>query len=343
MKNFTSVSKNTLLDSLKKAHEFVNITSAAYSTKNTSKFDINKKFKEKLDPVIEEFKSHQALDHPLFSYLEEQSKSGFNSRQFQIYRDNFFYRTELTIPSVAKTIEKAALEGDLVTVAETISNLYDEGGYGDPNKVHSKLLLDSHNLHGEKIFGLIPIDKLKNVKNSSLLLPESLKYRKHKIAVFNQPYPYIAGNTFAHELAADGMLVNFRKAFFDPYQNYYQPEEFKELLSYFTAHKDDRVEGVGVEEMHGIMARSAAERACEENIGKIPKMRKGGLDFLNTQSNLWFGMLREMEKAKDKGIIIPVKLEIDSKNNRDKPNTSLVPSKAQSLKIEENKSFKLHH
>ena len=102
----------------------------------------------------------------------------------------------------------------------------------------------------------------------------------------NRSYPYIAGNTWAHELAADGMLVNFRESFFEPYKGYYTEEAYNKLTEFYTAHKDESVEGGDVELQHERMAR-AAERACSENIRNIPKMREGGLEFLERQSVLW--------------------------------------------------------
>jgi len=199
-----------------------------------SQSNIKKEFESKFDPVIKEFKNHEALNHKFFHYLKERSQYGFNSRQFLIYRDNFLYRTELTIPSVARVIGKAALYGDLQTAANTVSNLSDELGHGDPKKVHSQLLLDSHNVYGEVIFGLDRVKKLKDVEKSKFLLPEVIGYRKNKLEIFNKHFAYIAGNMFAHELAADGMLDNFRQAFFEPYKGYYSSENYEKLIEYFT-------------------------------------------------------------------------------------------------------------
>ncbi len=304
------MSKEVFQSLFKEGRAFGVMLARSYGSKISSRnisqdrLDTEKKFRLLFNPVIEEFKEHPALDHPFFQYLKEQSQEGFNSRQFAIYRDNFLFRTEATIPSVARTVEKAALSGDMQTVTDTISNLYDEGGYGDPSKVHSKLLLDSHNKHGERIFGLSPLEDLRGARKSPFLVPEVIQYRQAKLSVFNRSFPYIAGNTFAHELAADGMLDNFRKAFFEPYKGYYKPEDYVRLTEYFTAHKDDEKEGGDVEAQHARMAEAAAERACKENIINIPKIRQGGLDFLERQSELWSGLLREIERAKDK--VVPV-------------------------------------
>lgn len=303
---------STISKTLQNANVLFGATSRMYSARvrsASSLSDIEQEFKKAFDPVAEEFAAHRAMKHPFFDYLKEQAKTGFNPRQFQIYRDNFLYRTELTIPSVARAIEKAALSGDMQTIADTVRNLYDEGGYGDPTKIHSQLLLNSHNQHGERVFSVNPLAVLRDVKYSQFLVPAVQDYRKSKIAVFNRSYPYIAGNTWAHELAADGMLVDFREAFFEPYKGYYTEEDYKKLIEFYTAHKDDSVEGGDVELQHERMARAAAERACSENIKNIPKMREGGLEFLERQSALWEDMEKAIEAAKHQGVPVPPKLD----------------------------------
>lgn len=270
--------------------------------------DLEEEFIRKFDPISQEFESHRALNHPLFEYLLQQSKEGFTPKQYQIYRDNFFRRTELTIPSVARFIEKAALSGDPQAVVDTIRNLNDEGGYGDIEKMHSSLLKKSHNFHGMRVFNVDPIHELSDVAKSENLVTEVEEYRKSKQDSFEKTYPYIAGNTWAHELAADDMLDGFRKAFFEPYQGYYTPPEYIKITEFFTAHKDDSIVGGDVEKQHASMARSAAERACKDSLQNIAHVRLGGLEFLNSQAKLWDGLLREIENARLIGEVVEPKV-----------------------------------
>ncbi len=302
-----------IVKNLHEADKLIRVTQRMFSgsrigsyAKDDSMYEKNFKFAFQL--LIDEFSSHRAVNHPLFQYLKDKSQQdGFNSRQFQIYRDNFFCRTELTIPSVARLIEKAALEGDINAMAETTRNLYDECGHGDPEKIHSKLLLDSHNQHGEKVFGLETLKELKDARKSKLLLPAVLEYRKSKTAIFNRPYPYIAGNTWAHELAADKMLISFREAFFEPYKGYYTQSEYKKLVRFYEVHRDDSIQGGDVEVQHEIMSRAASERICKENMVNIPKVKKGGLEFLEKQAELWDQLQQSIENAQEKGVKISPK------------------------------------
>lgn len=294
--------------------------------------DLEEEFIKKFDPIATEFLNHRALNHPFFDFLEEQSKEGVTSKQYEIYRDNFFRRTELTIPSVARFIEKAAMSGDPQAVIDTIRNLNDEGGYGDIKKMHSNLLMKSHNIHGMRVFNVDPIYQISDAGKSPNLVLEVEEYRKSKQESFDREYPYVAGNTWAHELAADDMLDNFRKTFFEPYQGYYTPEEYDKLTEFFTAHKDDSIEGGDVEAQHERMARGAAQRACKDSLQNIAEVRAGGLEFLNSQAKLWDGMLREIEKARSQGEIIEPKKYLAS------PSPSLKTSEIKIIKSQSSKT-----
>ncbi|MDX2082424.1 MAG: hypothetical protein SFV53_00335 [Rickettsiales bacterium] len=261
--------------------------------------DFRKEIVKKLDPVAHEFSEHKALKHPLFVYLEERSKEGFTAKQFLIYRDNFFRRSQLEIPSIASTLRASVLYGDFDAAVLGFKNLSNKMGGGNVKKIHSQLLLESHNIHGIRVFGLDPVARMTDVEKSEVLLPEVEEYRKAKEDIFTRQYPVIAGNTWAHELAADSMLDNFRKAFFDPYKSYYEPKEYKNIARFFTVHKDQLREDKSVEKQHEKMARKTVESACLESLTHIEQVREGGLIFLDHQAKLWDGMLRELEKARN--------------------------------------------
>lgn len=337
------------LQSIAKAQNFSSVAKKMYSTGFSGiSEELEYEFRKKFDPIAEEFSNHRALNHDFFKYLEEQSKEGFTPKQYEVYRDNFFRRTELTIPSIARVIEKAALSGDPQAVIDTIRNLNDEGGYGDIEKMHSNLLLKSHNVHGMRVFSVDPVFPISEVAKSPNLVPEVEEYRKAKQASFDQSYPYIAGNTWAHELAADGMLDNFRKTFFSPYQGKYAPEEYKRVTEFFTAHKDDAVVGGDIEAQHERMARGAAERACKESLANVAEVRNGGLNFLGHQAKLWDGMLREVEKAKSVGEIVKPELTpnpevISNKEDTRKVKPELTPNPGVVPNKEDTRKFKPGH
>ncbi len=285
--------------------------------------EFTKEIQAKLDPIEQEFSGHRAVKHPLFDYLSDQAQEGFNARQFLIYRDNFFRRTHLTIPSIARTIAASAEFGDMHAASLYLENLRDEMGRENEDLIHSKLLLESHNIHGIRVFSIDPMPRLIDVKDSKFLLPEVEEYRKQKHEIFSMPYPFVAGNTWAHELAADKMLDNFKRAFFDPYIGYYKEPEWLNLTRFFTVHKDDSIHNGNVEEQHGEMARISAELLCKEGLSNLSAIKEGGLIFLSNQEKLWDGLLRELEKAKSITTTIKPKL----RQQDDVPNTKITKPK----------------
>lgn len=287
---------------------------------STENFSFSENFKKevakKLDPIAEEFFEHRALKHPLFAYLSEQSSEGFTAKQFLIYRDNFFRRTQLTIPSIALTVKAAVTYGDFDAAALAFRNLKDEMADGDTKNIHSRLLLESHNIHGMRTFAINPVDKMTDVEKSNVLIPEVEEYRKAKEEIFTKPYPFVAGNTWAHELAADSMLDHFRKSFFTPYLGLYSEKESAHVMRFFNVHKDDSREGGNIEQQHEKMAREAVESACVESLNNVEQVREGGLIFLSHQEKLWDGMLRELEKAQHVGKIVKIKPAVNLDNDK---------------------------
>ncbi len=332
-------SKHSTLSNLRRGHELlIFIRATHYSTINGTNTD-NNEFQARFTEVALKLKNHQALNHPFFDYIKEKSRDGFNSIQWQIYWHNFARRTELTIPSVAISIKNAALQGDMQTLADAVRNIYDEGGYGDPKKIHSQLLLNSHNQHGSRVFGVKALSSLRDAKNSQFLVPEVEEYRRAKFAAFTKSAAAFAGNSWAHELAADSMLINFRNAFFEPYRGYYTEKEYFDLIEFYRAHRDDTIEGGDIEAQHEIMTRGTAERACKENIKTISIIEREGLEFLDYQSKLWYGKLREMEAAQFIGGPIRPKLEF----LKDNPNTEINLKDNKSATKLEDQSFGQKH
>ena len=253
-------------------------------------------FSTKLNQIADEFSKHPAIKHPLFDYLGDNSDKGLNKLQYAVYYHNFLYRTKHTIPSVAFALARAAIEGDMATVAMHGRNLGDETGHGNPNFVHSKLLMDAHNHHGKKIFDLDPLT-IKDLDESTFITPETREYCEMKDKIFKMSYPPIAGNMWAHEFAADDMLINFRKGFFEPYKSHYSPEEWKDVMKFFDAHRDeDNPHGGDVEAEHERMARQAVVFSCKGDVKKLEDVREGGLMFLDAQAKLWDSLLRECKR-----------------------------------------------
>jgi hypothetical protein len=251
----------------------------------------------------EEIISHPACNHSLFSYLQEQSKEGFTPKQWETWMINFLSRTQMTIPSIAMTVAAAAKNNDYETIAETAKNLWDEAGYGNPEKVHSKLLFNTCNLHSRIVFGM-PEITFEEVKNSNLILPATINFVDSKLMIFNWPYQGIVGNTWAHEFAADGMLTGFERGLFRPFDTFYSEEDLTKSKEFFHAHRDETKEGGDIELQHGQMAEAAAIRSCKGNIDNVDLVREGAMEFLSKQNELWTAIEEAMQKARHVGKIV---------------------------------------
>lgn len=229
------------------------------------------------------FQDYEDKSQPFFDYLATYAQRGFTAEQFLIYRDNFFFRTLSTIPSIAKLMIAAAYNGDYATIADAGKNLFDESGLGNADRVHSALLEHSHNFHGEKMFNLPPI-KLIDVKDSKHLVNQVQQYRKVQTSLYeSEKYALILAVSFAQETVASSMLRNFYESLFVPYKNAYTDTEFESIALYFLAHIQ------GVEQRHAEDAKQAVLRECSD-LHTVNLCVQGMLEFLNAQSDLWMGM-----------------------------------------------------
>lgn len=258
------------------------------------------KAKNTAQEILSEFQAHPANNHNFFKYLRDISKDGFSAGQYLIYRDNFFYRTARTVVSAAIHASKAVDNHDYAALAGSAQNVADEGGHGDLEGVHLKLLEDSHNAFGKRIFG-IPEVTIAGSKDSPFLTQAVLNFRKTQQKLFRSSYPTMTGCLLAHEDAADQMLINFRQSIFEPYRGYYTEKEFKGLMQYYDAHRDDSKEGGNVEERHKEQALEIAARIIAKNSRAAKLMLAGGNKFLTAQGQLWSEMEDSMERAKANG------------------------------------------
>ncbi|NBV06733.1 MAG: hypothetical protein EBS06_05815 [Proteobacteria bacterium] len=280
---------------------------------------------KKAAEILEEFQSHPANHHELFKYLEDLAKEGMTPEQYLVYRDNFFYRTSNTVLSVASHATHAVRNHDYQAFVAISRNFSDESGNGNIEGIHLKLLEDGHNFHGKIVFG-VPEMTIPNSKNSPFLTPEAINFRKVQERMFRSSYATMTGCLLAHEDAADEMLNNFKKYIFDPYKGYYTEPEFKKLTEYYTVHRDDSKENGNVEEQH----KEQALRIASEMIATKPRAEKlileGGKKFLNIQSDLWNGLMREIENSKFHGPKVIPKSDFLSESK--KPSTSIKKNSA---------------
>jgi len=275
-----------------------------------------------LTELSKKFKEHRALKHPFFEYLKEEK--GFNAKQYQVFRDNFFYRTAFTVPGVLHVIKAALLDGDLETAHYVAKNLNDELAITESSsKMHPKLLEKSFNNFGETIFGIdgMPIS---GAENSQYLLSEALTDRDVRKAGYEAEQALkVYATSWAHEFLADGMLQNFYKDVFLPYEKTYditkKDSKFQDDISpYFLAHNDPSKEHGDVEAEHERIARKVVSdkilKSSENPRKSLNLVDASTMAFFESQSKLWDAIMNAMQKVRENGVPVS-KDNIVMKNN----------------------------
>lgn len=238
--------------------------------------------------VNEEFEKYNQRANTFYSYLAAIGAS-ISSRQFQLYRDNHFFRTLGVLPALACALEVAAWRGDHQTVSDLGKTIFEE--CGETRTPHLRLLEDAFNLHGEALFGLAPIT-MQQAENSPYLLKEAKTFREVQQEIFAYgSYPALLAATYVREAAAQLMLKSFYEAIFLPYRTLYRQKniDFSPIVKFFASHIE------GVEDEHAAHARAAALNACR-NESDLVFFKEGVFKLLEAQSNLWAAMQYSMNE-----------------------------------------------
>ncbi len=234
------------------------------------------------------------------SFLDNRTQSGFNPVQFEVFRDNYFYRTRTTVEGVARAALSAAVNNDRFALCCLAQNLNDESGRGAVTMNHQQLMEEAFNFHGRLVFGVDPIS-VQQAESSSRVLSQSREYRRvHRRLLSSDNHVEVLAASYAQEQAANGMLSLFQKTFFVPYRGYYQESQFAPTMRYFSEHLD------GVEEKHGEMAWLSLMPHLDTTSKRSLAM-KAVETFLTAQANLWDALQFELEQSLDAGESIPPK------------------------------------
>lgn len=265
------------------------------------------------------------FNHPLFKYMDEQSRSkGLTSEQFRIFRDSMFRRIHHTMGHIANLAKDASDSGDRETLVTAARNFQEEmSNAKGVEHTHASLCERAFNSTGDKIFGLYPVwmteaigitgdstTGLSRLKYK-FQLPEEVAYD----AVVSKIYavmPTVA--SWINERASGGDDVTHKGMMgdmfqlFSSYQFTFEKGEFeKNVLPYFAEHlsikkneTNGRFEivndGQSIEFQHGQRAREDAVRffkTAEEVRAAIPAITA----FADAQSRLFDAILQKVRVA----------------------------------------------
>jgi len=234
--------------------------------------------------------SHQTLDglceaietHPVFanSYFDSLQRAPWTRDTYALHRANFFYRTELTVKTIAHVCARAADEDDVRTLILFTYILNEECGNGQFSDCHAVLMEGAHNTFGRTAFDLDPLPV--TAAGSSPLIAEGTKrYRKRLMELAGGSYQRMLGVAMALESHASRMLTHCRTAF-RTHASRFDPSQFvREVEVYFNVHLER-----GVEERHASDATECVRRNCR-TAHDLAEVSYGAMEMLNVQLDMW--------------------------------------------------------
>ena len=248
---------------------------------------------ESVDQEIENsFRKYYNRIAEFRAILYEMSKNTITARQYNIYRDNYLYRTISTLPSLAKllvsVVNQDPIDRNALNLVE--KTFYEESGEGGRRPIHLDMLIESHNTHGSQIFNIAPISR-QSVGESPNILTSARQLRSVQASLYSSNcYVKALGVFLAQEGVAESMLKMFYETFFEPYLGHYEGSLLKKrrVTQYFSSHLN------GIEKEHAARAKHCALKACH-NKRDAATLLNSMDQFLDSQANLWEALGKEFE------------------------------------------------
>ena len=222
--------------------------------------------------------SHAALNN---EFYRRWMAGPLSADQVEIVACNFYERVRHTPDRIAL----AYLHMDDITArAETVENLSDEMGHGDPEKVHSVLL--------RRFFETL-LSRMRGASVSfgevrAYLLGSTRKLIEEGNRLFASSIPQQAcGALLAQEWHAYPQLVYLYEGVRN-YRHYFDLEEFHENCEYFYVH-------IGAtEKQHKIHSLSTAAQMCH-NEADLTNLEHGFTGYLDLLAENWADIGRVLE------------------------------------------------
>ncbi|MGH9423370.1 MAG: iron-containing redox enzyme family protein [Thermoanaerobaculia bacterium] len=232
---------------------------------------------QSLDGLCNEIESHPVFANPYFDSLQ---RSAWTRDTYDLHRANFFYRTELTVKTIAHVCARAADIDDMPTLILFTYILNEECGNGELKDCHAVLMEGAHNLFGRTAFDLEPL-AVTAAGSSPLIAEGTNRYRKRLQELASGSYQCLLGVAMALESHASRMLTHCRTAFRAHAERFDRSQFVREVEVYFNVHLDR-----GVEERHAADATHCVRRNCRTE-ADLAEVRYGAQEMLNVQLDMW--------------------------------------------------------
>jgi len=236
-----------------------------------------KPWHQELEKLVHEIENHPVYQNRYFGLLRH---SKWTRETYALHRANFFYRTELTVKTIAHVCARAAQEEDQGTLILFSYILNEECGNGDPAQCHAVLMEKAHNLFGQSVFDLKPL-LVTAASGSDAIITGTNCYRERMSALCSASYQRMLGVAMALESHARRMLEHCRTAF-RAYADRFERSVFVDQIEvYFNNHLND-----GVEQRHADDATSCVQRNCR-SLNDFAEISYGAREALAVQAVMW--------------------------------------------------------
>ncbi len=220
---------------------------------------------------------HAALKNPFYElWLSETLQAD----EVDLIARNYYARVRRTPVRIALAFLHMT---DNAARAETVENLYDEMGHGDPAKVHAVMLREFLETLLSRMRGHA-VDL--NVDDADLL-PSTRRLIKESERIFSSPHPQeVCGALLAQEWHAYPQLVYLYEGVRN-YRKHFALEEFHENCEYFYLH-------IGAtEKEHKVHSLSTAAKACKTP-DDLMHLERGFTAYLDLLAENWTDVHRAL-------------------------------------------------
>lgn len=223
---------------------------------------------------------HPALNNPLYELWMAQELS---ADEVELVAKNFYARVRRTPVRIALAFLHMT---DITARVETVENLYDEMGHGNPAKAHSVILRDFLQTLLGRIRGhAVDLDTV-----AAPLLPSTVRLIERSEQLFSSPNPQeVCGALLAQEWHAYPQLVYLYEGARN-YRRYFGLEEFHEQCEYFYLH-------IGAtEKEHKVHSLSTAAKACA-SVEDLEHLERGFNTYLDLLADNWAEIHRALRPS----------------------------------------------
>jgi hypothetical protein len=233
--------------------------------------------------------------------LSDLVEAGLTRTQYEIYRNNFLYRTATTMPVLTVLLNNLARRDtiDDFVFNQVLKTLADESAFGTSGATHRVLLEKSHNIHGELVFGL-KATALASIDAAPHIFDATRSYRRTQFDLYNSDDLAVSVGAFvAQERAAQSMLSLFYNTLFQPYRFVYDraSKDFDDVAEYFYLHIN------GVEDAHAHGALVCGYRVCRSG-QDAASLRFGVSRFLGAQMAVWRSLIDTLRREQRHGLAV---------------------------------------